>query len=48
MVRPEVMSSKGTLQRSSRRFIATYQGARVNIHKHGFKQSPPSTIPACK
>lgn len=40
MVRPEVMSSKGTLQRSFHRFIATYLGARVDIHKHGFKQSP--------
>lgn len=47
-LRSEVMSSKGTLQRSSHGFIATYLGAPVDIHKRGFKQSPPSTIPACK
>lgn len=41
MVRCEVMSSKGTLQRSSHRFIATYLRARVDIHKHAFKQSRP-------
>lgn len=44
-VRSEVMSSKGTLQRSFQRFIVTYLGARVDIHKHGFKQSPQSNTP---
>lgn len=42
-VRLQVMSSEGTLQRSTHRFIATYLRARVDIHTRGFKQSPHQT-----
>lgn len=37
------MSSERTLQRSTRRFIATYHRARVDIHTRGFKQNPHQT-----